>query len=103
MIAAIEPARKVGDFLLLLNVRVRGKGGANEAIVSGTDVVVRSTIEVASSLPLRCARASAGWKKEKFQLETNRGVTESNMRACVSSLLSVPSPHTRYTASGKDA
>jgi nicotinate-nucleotide pyrophosphorylase (carboxylating) len=32
IIAAIEPARKVGDFLLLLNVRVRGKGGANEAI-----------------------------------------------------------------------
>lgn len=60
IIAAIEPARKVGDFLLLLNVRVWGKGGTNEAIAGGTDVVALSNIEVASSLPLRCARASAG-------------------------------------------
>ena len=62
VIAAIEPTRKVGDFSLLLNVRVREKDGANEAIVAGTDLSYFTTSRIASSLPslLRYASASAG-------------------------------------------
>lgn len=97
VIAGIEPTRKVGDFSLLLNVRVREKDGANEAIVAGTDLVILYNIEdselASESIALR---ERERWTGEKFQLETNGGVTEGNMRACVSSLLSVPPTHTLH-------
>jgi len=71
---------------------VRDQEEANEAIAAGTDVVMLDSIEgseLASVAPR--ASASAGWEGKKFLLETSGGITESNLRARVSS---PPSPHT---------
>jgi nicotinate-nucleotide pyrophosphorylase (carboxylating) len=64
IIAAIEPARKVGDFSLLLNVRVREKDGANEAIAAGTDVVILNNIED-SELTSIALRERERWTGER--------------------------------------
>lgn len=78
--AAIQQAREVGGFSLLLDVEVRSEAEADEAIEAGADIVMLDNIEGAELL--RVARAlKEKWKgKRKFLFETSGNITESNLQ-----------------------
>lgn len=78
--AAIQQARSVGGFSILLEVEVGSEAEANEAIYAGADIVMLDNME-ADEL-LRVARKLKGaWAgKRKFLFESSGNITESNLR-----------------------
>lgn len=79
--AAIQQARSVGGFSLLLDVEVGSEAEADEAIDAGADIIMLDNIEgselvnVARSLKLK-------WKgQRKFLFETSGNITESNLQS----------------------
>jgi len=76
---AINQARKVGGFSLLLDVEVRNEEEANEAIEAGADVIMLDNLH-GDSLVSIARRLREKWKgQRKFLLETSGGIEESNL------------------------
>ncbi|KAI0031657.1 Quinolinate phosphoribosyl transferase [Vararia minispora EC-137] len=77
--AAIERARSVGGFSLLLDVEVRSEAEADEAIAAGADVIMLDNIE-GSDLISVARRLRGRWPGKRFLLETSGGITEENLQ-----------------------
>ncbi|KAA1466713.1 nicotinate-nucleotide diphosphorylase [Dentipellis sp. KUC8613] len=81
--AAIEQARSVGGFSLLLDVEVQSEAEADEAIAAGADVIMLDNIEGAELVGV-AQRLKERWgapgKGKKFLLETSGNITESNLQ-----------------------
>ncbi|KAF5322686.1 hypothetical protein D9619_000661 [Psilocybe cf. subviscida] len=77
---AIQQARAVGGFALLLDVEVRSEEEADEAIDAGADVIMLDNMEGAELV--RVARAlKEKWKgQRKFLFETSGNITEINLQ-----------------------
>ncbi|EAU84641.2 nicotinate-nucleotide diphosphorylase [Coprinopsis cinerea okayama7 len=77
---AIELARSVGGFSLLLDVEVRTEAEADEAIEAGADVVMLDNMEGDELLQV-ARRLKERWGgKRKFLLESSGGITEENLQ-----------------------
>jgi len=78
--AAIQQARAVGGFSLILDVEVRSEAEADEAIDAGADIVMLDNIE-GSDLVNVSRRLKEKWSgKRKFLFETSGNITESNLQ-----------------------
>ena len=76
---AIQQARKVGGFSLLLEVEVGSEAEADEAIDAGADIVMLDNIEGAELVGV-ASRLKAKWTgKRKFLFESSGNVTEANI------------------------
>ena len=76
---AIQQARKVGGFSLLLEVEVGSEAEADEAIDAGADIVMLDNIEGAELVGV-ASRLKAKWAgKRKFLFESSGNVTEANI------------------------
>ncbi|KAF8663493.1 hypothetical protein AX16_001061 [Volvariella volvacea WC 439] len=77
--SAIEHARAVGGFSLLLDVEVRSEEEADEAIAAGADIIMLDNIE-GDQLVSVARRLREKWQgKRKFLFETSGGITEENL------------------------
>lgn len=77
--AAIQQARSVGGFSLLLDVEVRSEAEADEAIGAGVDVIMLDNID-GPELQDVARRLKKRWSgKRKFLLESSGNITESNL------------------------
>jgi len=78
--AAIEQARAVGGFSLLLDVEVRSEAEADEAIDAGADIVMLDNMTGDELVSVtRCLKEK--WKgKRKFLFETSGNITEANLQ-----------------------
>ncbi|GLB33992.1 hypothetical protein LshimejAT787_0108760 [Lyophyllum shimeji] len=78
--AAIQQARAVGGFSLLLDVEVRSEAEADEAIDAGADIIMLDNIEGEQLVEVAC-RLKEKWKgKRKFLFETSGNITEANLQ-----------------------
>lgn len=78
--AAIQQARAVGGFSLLLDVEVQSEAEADEAIDAGADVVMLDNIEGNELLSV-ARRLKENWSgKRKFLFETSGNITEANLQ-----------------------
>jgi nicotinate-nucleotide pyrophosphorylase (carboxylating) len=79
--AAIQQARKVGGFSLLLDVEVGSEAEADEAIEAGADIIMLDNIE-GSELVRVAAALKQKWKgQRKFLFETSGNITEANLQS----------------------
>ena len=78
--AAIQQARAVGGFSLLLDVEVGSEAEADEAIDAGADIVMLDNIE-GPDLVHVARRLKEKWNgKRKFLVETSGNITEANLQ-----------------------
>ena len=78
--AAIQRAREVGGFTLLLDVEVGSEAEADEAIAAGADIVMLDNIP-GNELPHVARRLKEKWKgQHKFLLETSGNITAANLK-----------------------
>ncbi|KAG6916719.1 hypothetical protein DXG01_005668 [Tephrocybe rancida] len=78
--AAIQQARRVGGFSLLLDVEVQSEAEADEAIDAGADIIMLDNIE-GEELVNVARNLKAKWKgQRKFLLETSGNITETNLQ-----------------------
>lgn len=78
--AAIQQARQVGGFSLLLDVEVGSEAEADEAIDAGADIIMLDNIE-GNELVSVSQRLKEKWTgKRKFLFETSGNITESNLQ-----------------------
>ncbi|PVG00769.1 nicotinate-nucleotide diphosphorylase [Serendipita vermifera] len=75
---AIQAARQVGGFSLLLDVEVRTEEEADEAIEAGADVIMLDNMD-AVQLIETARRLRERWKGKRFLLETSGGIEEGNL------------------------
>ncbi|KAF5387635.1 hypothetical protein D9615_000570 [Tricholomella constricta] len=77
---AIQQARAVGGFSLLLDVEVRSEAEADEAIDAGADIIMLDNIE--GQELIKVARSlKEKWKgQRKFLFETSGNITEANLQ-----------------------
>jgi nicotinate-nucleotide pyrophosphorylase (carboxylating) len=77
---AIQQARAIGGFSLLLDVEVSSEAEADEAIAAGADVVMLDNIDCAKLRGV-ARRLKDKWARErKFLLEMSGNITEENLR-----------------------
>ncbi|KAG5651385.1 hypothetical protein H0H81_008884 [Sphagnurus paluster] len=78
--AAVQQARAVGGFSLLLDVEVRSEAEADEAIDAGADIIMLDNIE--GQELVKVARSlKEKWKgQRKFLFETSGNITEANLQ-----------------------
>jgi len=77
---AIQQARAVGGFSLLIDVEVGSEAEADEAIDAGADIVMLDNIE-GSELINVARRLKEKWSgKRKFLFETSGNITETNLQ-----------------------
>ncbi|KDQ29468.1 hypothetical protein PLEOSDRAFT_1092990 [Pleurotus ostreatus PC15] len=78
--AAIQQARAVGGFTLLLDVEVRNEAEADEAIDAGADIIMLDNME-GDELVDVARRLREKWNgKRKFLFESSGNITESNLQ-----------------------
>jgi nicotinate-nucleotide pyrophosphorylase (carboxylating) len=78
--AAIQQARSVGGFSLLLDVEVQSEEEANEAIDAGADIIMLDNME-GDHLVSVARKLKERWTgKRKFLLETSGNITEANLQ-----------------------
>jgi len=77
--AAIQQARSVGGFSLLLDVEVRSEAEADEAISAGADIIMLDNIEGAELVGV-ARRLRERWSGKRFLLESSGNITETNLR-----------------------
>jgi nicotinate-nucleotide pyrophosphorylase (carboxylating) len=78
--AAVQQARVVGGFSLLLDVEVQSEAEANEAIEAGANVVMLDNME-GEELVGVAQRLKKTWAgRRQFMLETSGNITETNLR-----------------------
>lgn len=79
--AAIQQAREVGGFSLLLDVEVGSEAEADEAIEAGADIIMLDNIE-GSELVRVATALKEKWKgQRKFLFETSGNITETNLQS----------------------
>lgn len=78
--AAIQQARAVGGFSLLLDVEVQSEAEADEAIDAGADVVMLDNIEGNELLSVARGLKEKWSGKRKFLFETSGNITEANLQ-----------------------
>lgn len=78
--AAIQQARQVGGFSLLLDVEVQSEAEADEAIEAGADIIMLDNMQGAELVNV--ARfLKEKWKgQRKFLFETSGNITEANLQ-----------------------
>ena len=77
---AIQQARQVGGFSLLLDVEVGSKDEADEAIEAGADVIMLDNME-GNELVIVARTLKDKWRgQRKFLLESSGNITEANLR-----------------------
>lgn len=78
--AAIQQARAVGGFSLLLDVEVGSEAEADEAIEAGADIIMLDNIE-GEHLVSVARKLKEKWAgKRKFLFETSGNITEANLQ-----------------------
>lgn len=77
--SAIQRARTVGGFSLLLDVEVGSEAEADEAITAGADVIMLDNIE-GTELVSVARRLRERHADKRFLLETSGGITEGNLQ-----------------------
>ncbi|KAF9821298.1 hypothetical protein IEO21_00906 [Rhodonia placenta] len=78
--AAVQAARKVGGFSLLLEVEVGSEAEADEAIAAGADIIMLDNIEGAELVGV-ARTLKAKWSgKRKFLFESSGNITEANLQ-----------------------
>ncbi|KAI0082421.1 nicotinate-nucleotide diphosphorylase [Panus rudis PR-1116 ss-1] len=78
--AAIQEARKVGGFSLLLEVEVQSEQEADEAIDAGADIIMLDNME-GSQLADVAKRLREKWTgKRKFLFESSGNITDANLQ-----------------------
>ncbi|KAG8218655.1 Quinolinate phosphoribosyl transferase [Butyriboletus roseoflavus] len=78
--AAIQQARSVGGFSVLLEVEVGSEAQANEAIDAGVDIVMLDNME-GDELVRVARKLKETWAgKRNFLLESSGNITESNLQ-----------------------
>ncbi|THH31294.1 hypothetical protein EUX98_g2863 [Antrodiella citrinella] len=78
--AAIQRARKVGGFSLLLEVEVQSEAEADEAIDAGADIIMLDNIEGPQLAPVT-QRLRAKWAgKRKWLFESSGNIAAENLR-----------------------
>jgi len=78
--AAIQQARDVGGFSLLLDVEVGSETEADEAIEAGADIIMLDNIEGAELVRV-ANKLREKWKgKRRFLFETSGNITEANLQ-----------------------
>ncbi|KAJ7682596.1 Quinolinate phosphoribosyl transferase [Mycena polygramma] len=78
--AAIQQARAVGGFSLLLDVEVGSEAEADEAIDAGADVIMLDNIEGAELVSVAQSLRKKWQGQRKFLLETSGNITETNLQ-----------------------
>jgi nicotinate-nucleotide pyrophosphorylase (carboxylating) len=77
---AIQQARQVGGFSLLLDVEVSSEAEADEAIEAGADVIMLDNME-GNELVSVARTLKDKWRgKRKFLFESSGNITEANLR-----------------------
>ncbi len=77
---AIKQARRVGGFSLLLDVEVRTREEADEAIEAGADVIMLDNME-GDELINTATELKEKWKgQRKFLFESSGNITEDNLK-----------------------
>ena len=78
--AAIQQARQVGGFSLLLDVEVGSEVEADEAIEAGADVIMLDNME-GNELVSVARTLKDKWRgRRKFLFESSGNITEANLR-----------------------
>ncbi|KAF8640086.1 hypothetical protein AX17_001326 [Amanita inopinata Kibby_2008] len=78
--SAIQQARSVGGFSLLLDVEVQSEAEADEAIDAGADIIMLDNMQ-GEELVLVARRLKEKWKgKRNFLFETSGNITEGNLK-----------------------
>jgi len=77
---AIQQARRVGGFSLLLDIEVRSEAEADEAIDAGADIIMLDNIEGSQLASVARALRERWGGKRKFLLENSGNITESNIQ-----------------------
>ena len=78
--AAIQQARHVGGFSLLLDVEVRTEEEADEAIDAGADIIMLDNME-GEQLVYVARRLKEKWQgQRKFLFESSGNITEGNLQ-----------------------
>jgi nicotinate-nucleotide pyrophosphorylase (carboxylating) len=76
---AVNQARKVGGFSLLLEVEVGSEAEADEAIDAGADIIMLDNIEGSQLIDV-ARRLKEKWAgKRKFLFESSGNITETNL------------------------
>jgi len=78
--SAIQQARSVGGFSLLLDVEVGSEAEADEAIDAGADVVLLDNIEGNELLSVARTLKEKWAGKRKFLFESSGNITEANLQ-----------------------
>ncbi|KZT13033.1 nicotinate-nucleotide diphosphorylase [Laetiporus sulphureus 93-53] len=78
--AAIQAARRVGGFSLLLEVEVRSEAEADEAIDAGADIVMLDNMEGAELAGVARKLREKWAGKRKFLFESSGNITDANLR-----------------------
>ncbi|KDR83927.1 hypothetical protein GALMADRAFT_54524 [Galerina marginata CBS 339.88] len=78
--AAIQQAREVGGFSLLLDVEVGSEAEADEAIEAGADIIMLDNIEGAELVSVARALKEKWNGQRKFLFETSGNITEANLQ-----------------------
>jgi len=77
---AIQQARSVGGFSLLLDVEVRSEAEADEAIEAGADIIMLDNMEGRELVDV-ARRLREKWHgKRKFLFESSGNITENNLQ-----------------------
>ncbi|KAF9453052.1 nicotinate-nucleotide diphosphorylase [Macrolepiota fuliginosa MF-IS2] len=86
---AIKQARRVGGFSLLLDVEVRNREEAEEAIDAGADVIMLDNME-GDELISVATELKEKWKGErKFLFESSGNITEENLQGRVHNAIDI--------------
>ena len=77
---AIQQARKVGGFSLLLEVEVQSEAEADEAIDAGADIIMLDNMEGGQLVEV-AKRLREKWNgKRKFLFESSGNITDTNLQ-----------------------
>ncbi|KXN89612.1 Nicotinate-nucleotide pyrophosphorylase [carboxylating] [Leucoagaricus sp. SymC.cos] len=86
---AIKQARRVGGFSLLLDVEVRNREEAEEAIEAGADVIMLDNME-GDELISVATELKENWQgKHKFLFESSGNITEDNLQSRVHNAIDI--------------
>lgn len=78
--AAVQQARAVGGFSLLLEVEVQSESEADEAIDAGADIIMLDNMEGEQLMEV-ASRLKGKWKgKRQFKFESSGNITEHNLK-----------------------
>lgn len=78
--AAIQQARAVGGFSLLLDVEVGSQAEADEAIDAGADIIMLDNIEGDQLVSVARTLREKWNGRRKFLFETSGNITEDNLQ-----------------------